>query len=721
MDHSWGYGTSQRLRSENQDCHGVFEFPNFTLLIVCDGMGGHVGGAQASSLAVRSIYESLMGMEIDSVPKALEEALQATNQAIYEAARKNHRLMGMGTTVVAAAVTDDQAWFAHVGDSRAYLVRDGSVQQLTRDHTMVNLFVDAELLTPEDAATHPEAHVLSRSLGVERQVDVEVSDSVPMQSDDVIFLCSDGVHGVVTDWEIANVDWGAPNEGVQHVIDIVAAREGDDNATCVALSLATSFEDVPATPVPEVKRFDDATPMPTSQSTGTVPLDDPNMGATLIPEPLHAPASSPLPAPDKYGQDTPSYVVYDEPTEATEEQKAPVGATGEGDNDKQKKQDAPSPVKRALLILAGIAAVALVGVIGVGGMGAFYANSVINGDDVDGDGASDSPPVVAVADAADPTTVEPEVPEPVEEPPPEEPEEQLVFAPEIPTPPRRLPHRPMRFTQPPPGGPLQWEAVQAARNHECRDAIEAVAEGMRMSVDHATLYSQAWFCFNETHQRPLAERTIRDWQDFVFLIPHLEGPPETREQHLDEKTLEFPEWYQPAVNGIEFRMEYWSNSDNKDKMGMVLSDLLGEPTLADHLAKDLLLEAFAAEGLSRVENPDARVVNWWARRVYVVSSALNGRIGRMLEAHRPELVPQLRAMLERSIKAPELTEEQIAAGETPREIPSVVTQAHEVAVGLQPAPDAVKKATVRVRPAILEPTDEDLRDERGTKVYRRKD
>ena len=116
---------------------------------------------------------------------------------IYEAARKNHRLMGMGTTVVAAVITTDTCYLGHVGDSRAYLVRKGVVTQLTRDHTMVNLFVDAELLSPEDAATHPEAHVLSRSLGVERQVDVELSDPIALDGGDVVFLCSDGVHGVV--------------------------------------------------------------------------------------------------------------------------------------------------------------------------------------------------------------------------------------------------------------------------------------------------------------------------------------------------------------------------------------------------------------------------------------------------------------------------------------------------------------------------------------------
>ena len=287
MDHSWGYASDPRLREENQDCHGVFEFPDFTLAIVCDGMGGHVGGAQASAIAVRTIHDTLHELGGMDIASALEEAVGRANQAIYEAARKNHRLMGMGTTVVAAAITDERAYLAHVGDSRAYLLRGGQVQQVTRDHTMVNLFVDAELLTPEDAATHPEAHVLSRSLGVERTVDVELTDPVELQSDDVIFLCSDGVHGVITDWELGNVDWGAPHEGVQHVMDIVAAREGDDNATAVAVLLATSFEDVPPTQVPEPDKLGDA-PAPAFAAKGVtaIPVEEVESGRTIIPDGL---------------------------------------------------------------------------------------------------------------------------------------------------------------------------------------------------------------------------------------------------------------------------------------------------------------------------------------------------------------------------------------------------------------------------------------------------
>ena len=106
MDHAWGYGSEQRLREENQDSFGVFDFGSYTLAIVCDGMGGHVGGAQASSLAVRTIHDTMRELSGSSLAEALEEALKRTNLVIYEAARKNHRLMGMGTTAVVNILTD---------------------------------------------------------------------------------------------------------------------------------------------------------------------------------------------------------------------------------------------------------------------------------------------------------------------------------------------------------------------------------------------------------------------------------------------------------------------------------------------------------------------------------------------------------------------------------------------------------------------------------------
>jgi len=733
VDHAWGYGSEQRLREENQDCFGVFDFPDYALAIVCDGMGGHVGGAQASSLAVRTIHDELMELQGTPLPQALEQALQRTNLVIYEAARKNHRLMGMGTTVVLAAVQDGVAYLAHVGDSRCYMVRDSQVTQLTRDHTMVNLFVDAELLTPEDAETHPEAHVLSRSLGVERQVEVEVSEPVELESSDTLILCSDGVHGVVTDWELANVDWGAPHEGIRHVLDIVSARDGDDNATAVAVMLGTSFEDVPPTPVPEPKRFDDHA----RSALTAVPEEDA----------YDADSSSGRHTPDSGGA---SYVVYEDHPILEETQQASTQYSDEGATVEPATADtAPAPAQRQpseppqpappkpakakksgskLLPIAVGAAVVAMGLVGVvllfAGSGSTEVESgepmasvkvtAPNQQPAQAPAPGEAPAPEAATDGTDGTDDTDDTDDTVEA---EAVEMGPLFAPELPPAPRRLPHRPTRYTQPPPGGQVQWVSVQAARNKRCAKALDEVQKGMSTSIDYAALYRGAWLCFVDTHQRPLEQASVQQAEDFIFVLPHFEGAPEERETQLsDPEIAKLPEWYQPAVDGIEFRLERYADSNQSDKLVDVLNDQFGEPTVADQLAKDIHMVALAAVGLSRVETDDEhlqrKVTMWWARRVYVATRAMNGRAGRALERHRPELIPEIRALLQEATTPRELPDE------TTTTVPDEVVLAKDVALGNAPAPTAKKT----VKPTYVPPKEpdlSDLEDELGpTKVER---
>ncbi len=726
MDHSWGYGSEQRLREENQDCYGVFEFKDFTLIVVCDGMGGHVGGAQASSLAVRTIHDTLQELQRRPIAEALEEAIQRTNLVIYEAARKNHRLMGMGTTVVAAAIGRDTCHLAHVGDSRAYMVRDGQVQQLTRDHTMVNLFVDAELLTPEDAATHPEAHVLSRSLGVERQVDVEVSDAVPLEADDVVFLCSDGIHGVVADWELANVNWGAPHEGVHHILEIVGAREGDDNATAVALTMVTSFEDVPPTGVPEPTRFDGelGTGQPSHGSVTAVPIED---------DILYDDDSGPQ-QPVGAG-----YVVYGDAPANPPAVASPPALPQAAPNPQSVNSEQPPPSRpvrapsRSLitrrrvmaLVPIAIAATALFTAAG----GALFL-IVPGSDDPEVLAADervaeihmsdptappfDEPPVDDAINAApqDPVpqaAVEP----PVEDEPPTAVElaEEPLFLPDLPPPPRRLPHRPQIYTQPSPGGPMQYEAVDAARRKDCPRALVAVQEGMKASIDHATLYKGAWFCFNDTHQRKLEQATAQSWEDMKFLIPHFEGTPEALKVQAElPEHKNLPAWFRPAVGGIEFRLQTWTYDE---EMVQVLDDLFGAPTVADHIAKDVHLEALAARGLAReyaARTSDGMALDpvleqTWARRVYFATLAIEERPGRILDAHRHELVPALREMLVEAIS------ERVVDGETILP-PQAVLDARAVAMGAKPAPTS--RRSTRPRPVDVQTLEPELDDLNNT-------
>ena len=293
-------------------------------------------------------------------------------------------------------------------------------------------------------------------------------------------------------------------------------------------------------------------------------------------------------------------------------------------------------------------------------------------------------------------------------------EAEPLFAPELPAAPRRLPHRPTRYTQPPPGGQVQWVSVQAARGKQCAKALSEVQRGMATSIDYAALYGGAWLCFVDTHQRPLEQASAETWEDFIYVLPHFEGAPEEHRARLkDDPELEkLPEWYRPAIDGIEFRLERFGESTDEDRLVDVLNDQFGEPTVADQLAKDVHMVAMAAAGLSRVEEPNERVISWWARRVFVATKAMHGRAGRAIERHRPELIPVLRELLR------EATSPRTLDDGTEVEVPEDVLMAREVALGNEPPPTE-KKAAKPVYVPPKEPELSDLEEEVGPTVIRR--
>ena len=192
------------VRSENQD-FGTYttseeEIDSHTggrLLIVADGMGGHRGGATASRLAAETVKAQFLGSETNDIPTALRDSLVRANARIFAEAQANPELRGMGTTTSVLAIRGRQGWFAHVGDSRIYLVRDGGIRQLTEDHSLVATMVREGLLTSAEAETHPRRNVLQRSMGVAEDVEVDLSGPFDLQPGDTFILCSDGLHGLV--------------------------------------------------------------------------------------------------------------------------------------------------------------------------------------------------------------------------------------------------------------------------------------------------------------------------------------------------------------------------------------------------------------------------------------------------------------------------------------------------------------------------------------------
>jgi len=252
------------VRSENQD-FGTYttveeeqeSHPGSRLLVVADGMGGHRGGATASRLAGETVKAQFLGSETRDVKTALKESLTRANARIFSEAQSNPELRGMGTTTSALAVRGNDAWFAHVGDSRIYMVRNGEIKQLTDDHSLVASMVREGLLTMKEAETHPRRNVLQRSMGVAEDVEIDVRGPYELQDGDVFVLCSDGLHGVVKEDEIAEIAKLPIDQAGDEYLRRALDRGAPDNVTVIVARVEPATD---ADPVYEEK-FDDTQPV----------------------------------------------------------------------------------------------------------------------------------------------------------------------------------------------------------------------------------------------------------------------------------------------------------------------------------------------------------------------------------------------------------------------------------------------------------------------------
>ena len=203
------------------------------LAIIADGMGGHEGGQEASRLAVetvREVYESDAG---DDAQIALVESFAAAHQRIQDYAEEHPLFQGMGTTCTAFVLRGRQLYFAHVGDSRLYLLRDARILRLTRDHSYVGRLVESGLVRAEDAERHPQRHILTGALGSGSEVAVDsAQQGVPVQDGDHLLLCTDGLWGVVTEQELESAVRGnSPAESCAALVKLARQRGGPDNIT----------------------------------------------------------------------------------------------------------------------------------------------------------------------------------------------------------------------------------------------------------------------------------------------------------------------------------------------------------------------------------------------------------------------------------------------------------------------------------------------------------
>ena len=232
-----------RVRRLNEDCYSVGELPGgFAWAVICDGMGGAVGGDVASRSAVRRISESLTSsfqedMGSRSIKNLLVTALDNANTRVFDLSQANEDLAGMGTTVVAVIVNRRKAYIAHAGDSRAYLLAGAEPLQLTKDHSVVQVMVDNGQITEDEARHHPRKNLITRVLGVAETLDVDYCEE-ELRPGDILLLCTDGLTDSVDPAALPEIfEQGEFASLADHLVALANQNGGMDNITVVAIEI----------------------------------------------------------------------------------------------------------------------------------------------------------------------------------------------------------------------------------------------------------------------------------------------------------------------------------------------------------------------------------------------------------------------------------------------------------------------------------------------------
>jgi protein phosphatase len=231
-------------RTVNQDSFGVFpedsqavSNPKGQLFIIADGIGGHVGGNTASEMAVKIIHEEYFKDKSESIPESLRSAFQKANKLICDELSCSDPYLKMGTTCSALVLASQNGCIAHVGDSQILNIRDNKITQLTKDHTIIADLLSRGALTEEQAEKHPEKRVLSRALGIEDEVQIDILDNINLQGKQCFILCTDGLakvsHGEILDVVLAE----SSEQACRTLVKMANDRGGGDNVTVQVIKI----------------------------------------------------------------------------------------------------------------------------------------------------------------------------------------------------------------------------------------------------------------------------------------------------------------------------------------------------------------------------------------------------------------------------------------------------------------------------------------------------
>ena len=232
------------VRDHNEDFYFIHESnvqKDYSLLIVADGMGGHEAGEVASELSVTCFVEEFDKLElkkVSNIEKHLSDSLKNANSQVFDKSKETETL-GMGTTFTSVLLYDNRLFFAHVGDSRAYLLRENKMIQITQDHSWVAEQVALGIIKPEDAINHPRNNIITRAIGLNSSVEVDVN-SMKVYKGDILLLCSDGLSGLVSDKSIEElISINNLQKVPDQLIEIANQNGGTDNIT-VLVGMVTS-------------------------------------------------------------------------------------------------------------------------------------------------------------------------------------------------------------------------------------------------------------------------------------------------------------------------------------------------------------------------------------------------------------------------------------------------------------------------------------------------
>lgn len=228
-----------KIRTNNEDSFLELDLENSNfdglLLVVADGMGGHNAGEVASKTVVNSIENYFKSedhnLESDTT-SYLKISIENANQEVLKASTENEELKGMGSTCTALLLSKDQTFIAHVGDSRAFLVREKRIKQLTKDHTLAEQMLESGMITEEEVKNSPQRNMLIKAIGISKDVEVETYDPFKFESGDSFLLCSDGLTEYIDDDEICSIiNVHDPEKACKLLVNIANKRGGRDNIT----------------------------------------------------------------------------------------------------------------------------------------------------------------------------------------------------------------------------------------------------------------------------------------------------------------------------------------------------------------------------------------------------------------------------------------------------------------------------------------------------------